>query len=509
MSTEAIKVTIIKVESIDGYVYGESGRKIEDMEELADPANVVASGYMKFKATILPTSISDTLYYKWSATGGALTDPEGTGNSYLEVKWDAPDGHEQDVTLTLEVKESASGPTICTETVELKTIRPYVVGVKFVDDWIWPFPGNEQQIADGRDPEYDATPDAVGGVKSYPVCYEKDTDLQVEVDLGGDIDDDGDNHLKKKTQIKVAGKLYYDGAEKGDLDEDSIDDDTEDWSTADYSTVDMHTGANFPDEVTEFEDFKMRWIFKVKDSSGNWVVAYEDTAGCGYSHETEHKETAGGRTFGLYLIYDDHEFANDADFRKLPLDYGCEWADGKNTKETIITDLLSNGFVAHYTWVGDCYRLASDFVRLCRTLGISADTHFWGASAYTTTTWNEAPYDPFAVDDMLGMRTINITPVGGALGSHVWGFHQWAFANGKTRDPSAGTTFAGDWEDYEDHLFETTDPPGGYRRVTAVDLLGNPTAAVWEGNQPGRTDGCEPNGTFGSGRFWDWRGPDR
>ena len=308
------KVTIIKV-NIDGYVYGESGRKIDNMQELNNPANVVASGYLEFKASVEPTCIEDDLYYKWSSTEGTLSGlAEGQGDSFLDVKWDAPDGHKKNGILKLGIKKSGSDSTGCFEIIKLKTIRPYIVRVKFVNDWI--IMGNEQQIADGGDPEYDATVPV-----SHPVCYEKDTDLQVEVDLGGDVNDDRDNNLIKKTKIKVTGKLYYNGAENGNLDEDSIDANTEDWSIPDYNSVDMHTGDNFPDKVTEYEDFKMRWVFKVKNSSGNWVIAYEDGSGCGYSQETEHKDG----TYGLYTTFDDYE-CEELHFTKAHIDDAVSWA---------------------------------------------------------------------------------------------------------------------------------------------------------------------------------------
>lgn len=500
-----IVFTVVKVE-LDGYIYGDSGRKIENIHALSEPANVVASGYVRFKARVEPSGIADNLYYKWTTTAGTLVAPtEGAGSNFLAVKWDAPDGHEQDIELSLEIKESTSGPTICAKTADLKTIRPYIIRVKFVDDF-W---DEEQHLLENgseSDPEFDATTGTKG-----PVCYVRDRGMQVELDLAGDENNDSDNDLTERTEIKVTAKAVYDGGTENEFNEDFIDDDTEDWSTEDYSTVDIESDDNVPNEVAEYEDFEMRWAFKVKDSSGNWIVAYEDTAGCGYSQKTEHKETSGGKTYGLYLTYDGHKFDDDADFKKLILDYACNWSDGQNNKEPIITDLLNNGFNAHYTWVGDCFKLASDFVRLCRTLGINAGTRFWGASNYTTATWNEPPYNTtWAVDDMLAMRTIHITPVG-STGSarHEWGFHQWAEANSKTRDPSAASTFDGGWGAYEDYLFETADPPGGYWRVTSVDATGNPTAAQWEANHPGRTYGCEPNGVYGSGKFWSWRGPDR
>ncbi len=179
---------IIEFESIDGYIYGESDRKIEGMQALSERANIVASGYIKFKATVQP----DDLYFKWSATDGTLTDlsgnsPEGAGNNYKEVKFDAPDGHEQNVTLTLEIKENAGGNAFHTETVDLKTIRPYLIRVKFVNDQH--IPGN----CSVNEPEFDATQTPV---RNGPICYVRDSSMQVELDIAGNKTDDSDNNFE-------------------------------------------------------------------------------------------------------------------------------------------------------------------------------------------------------------------------------------------------------------------------------------------------------------------------
>jgi len=392
--SETVTVYVISVESIDGYVYGESGRKIADMQDLSEPANVVVSGYMKFKADFAPSSLDGDLYYKWTSSAGTLTDSEGTGDSFLTVKWDAPDGHEQDVTLTLEVKVSESGPTVYAETVDLRTIRPHVVRLKFVDDWIWPFPGNEQQITDGGDPEYDATVPEV-----HPVCYERDTDIQVEIDLAGDGADDSKNNLTKKTKIKVTGTLFFGGEERGEFDEDSIDGNTENWELEDYNTVDLHTGENLPDMVGEYEDFKIRWVFKVKDSNGNWVIAYEEVADSEYSQETNHSESADGKTYGLYVIYNDYK-CDDALFTKDILDLVTGWAQGCDKVDTsndatniprkiqlgvkgwhglygyVGTGIVDNPFTYIPAQKGDCITYADLMTKSLWVLGVNASSEY-------------------------------------------------------------------------------------------------------------------------------------
>lgn len=477
-------VNVIKVESIDGYVYGESGRKIEHMEALPDPANVVASGYMKFKATILPSSISDTLYYKWTATAGTLTNPEGTGNGFLEVKWDAPDGHEQDVTLTLEVKPSASGAAICTEIVELRTIRPYVVRVKFVDDF-W---NEEQQIADNgseTDPEFDATTG-----KSGPVCYVMHRGMQTQVDIAGEKDDDSVNNLKKKTPIKLSAKAAYGGIEN-QFDEDSMDDNTENWSAEDYSTVEIESADNVPEKVTEYEDFEMHWTFKVKNSSGSWITAYEEETG--YSQKTVHKETAGGKTYGLYLTYDVHQFDDDADFKKLILDYACNWADGKNTPNDIRNDIISNGF-GTYVYDYNCHILSASFVRACLTVGLEAKQHVWTrpqswlAGMGALAELYDGPNATWSDDDTYLMKSY---PIGGT--AYEWTFHAWAESDSVIYDPSAeaaggdGTPSSGSWGAYEDDCFDD------YRYIT--DASATPMAlSGWVDNPAGHSSGFNDEG---------------
>lgn len=486
----SVVVNVIKLDSIDGLVYGESGRKIVHMESLANPANVVASGYMKFQATILPSSVTNALYYKWTVTAGTLINSEGMGNDYLSVKWDAPDGHQQSVTLKLEIKTSAYGTIVCTETVELMTVRPYVVRVKFVDDF-W---NEEQQISDGGDPEFDA----VAG-KSYPVCYVMKRGMQVQVDLAGQKDNDSVNNLTKKTEIRISATAVYGGIENK-FDEDSMDEKTEDWSAKDYDTVEIESDDNVPDKVTEYEDFEMHWTIKVKNSSGAWIPAYK-RSGRDYSQMTEHYEPGtGGKNYGLYLIYDVQKCVTLTAFKKEVLDYACNWANGKNEEESIITDLLANGFSAHYVYNLDCRNLSSDFVHLCRNLGIVAETHFWGNSSFNSN--GSAQLRRWEINDMLNMASMPISTVGNpGTQRWVWSFHQWASANGKTRDPSAGKSFDGDWREYEDFIFEKRDPPGGYERVMSL------ISTWWDPNQPGQSTGCESHGVSGPGMFSGWSGP--
>ncbi len=469
-------VTIVKA-SVAGYVYGESGRKIDNMDNLSNPANVISSGYMKFKATVEPSAVTDNLYYKWSipGDGGTLTDPEGPGDSHLEVKWDAPDDHEKNITVTFEIKESSSGPTICTKTVRLRTIRPYVVGVRFVSHW-----GEEQPIGDSKDPEYDATE----GVND-PACYVKGSWIRVQVDLAGEEDDDAVNNLTKKTTIKVTAEATY-GGTSNQFDEGSIDDvNTENWATPDFGTVEIVSDDILPDLVTEYEDFEMHWTFKVVNSSGNWVIAYQEEAG--YSHKTVHKNATGGRIYGFYLIYEEHEFPDWANFRRLTLDYACNWAKGQNQIDPILQALLDS-VEAHYRYTvgGNCWYLSKEFDHLCKCLGIYSKLHKWSA-------------DPGApeVEDMVTMYPNQFEPIGpltwpewqtglgdGSSPLHGWGYHEWVEANGSIYDPSAGVKQSGTWGNYETSCFDH------YGKLKTV----SPDTYEIQDNQPGQSVGCEAEG---------------
>jgi len=472
---DTIDITVIELQSIDGYIYGESGRKIEHMENLTTPANVVASGYVKFVATINPSEVSDDLYYKWAVTNGTLTNAEGAGDDYLEVKWDAPDGHEQNITLTLEVKIGES--IVCTDTVELKTIRPYVVRVKFVDDF-W---NEEQQISDGGDPEFDA----ISG-KNFPVCYVMHRGMQVQVDLAGSKTDESVNNLTRQTKIRIRAKAKYGGIEN-QFDDDSADENTENWSTSDFNTVEIESDDNVPNMVREYEDFEMQWTFEVKNSSSEWISSYQEETN--YSQKTIHKESAGGKTYGLYLIYDVHKFSDDSYFKKLTLDYACHWADGKSLTKNILQAEL-DGFNTDYQYVagGNCYYLSKDFCNVSKCLGIDATMHRWNAVNDGRVGYMKVMYpnqfDPCGATSWTDFK--NWFGDGSNSSFHGWSFHAFTEADGAIYDPSAHTKQTGTWRKYEDICFDK------YSRCEKLLPL---SSYIWDKNKPGQSKGCEARAT--------------
>lgn len=175
------------------------------------------------------------------------------------------------------------------------------------------------------------------------------------------------------------------------------------------------------------------------------------------------------------------------------LDYACTWANGSTTKEQVCTNILNNGYVNHYTWNMDCHRLASDFVRMVGTQGISASQHNWASlGSYS------------AIGDMAYQKTKVIDPVGPTWGNQAieWSWHQWAEAEGAQRDPSAAASVVGNWGVYEDYLFWQ------YKKVDND----SPYSWSWVNNQPGQISGCEApaHRSYNSNpTLYSWRGPDR
>ena len=68
-------------------------------------------------------------------------------------------------------------------------------------------------------------------------------------------------------------------------------------------------------------------------------------------------------TLYYYVLYDTPIYPESSPSTKL-LDYACVWASGNSDADDVCTDILDNGFNDHYTWVFNCHRLSSDFVRL-------------------------------------------------------------------------------------------------------------------------------------------------
>ena len=110
-----------------------------------------------------------------------------------------------------------------------------------------------------------------------------------------------------------------------------------------------------------------------------------------------------------------------------PLDYACDWASGNNTEENICSAILENGFREHYTYssYGNCGLLASDFVRLATSLGISASLHVWASIGD-------------GVDNMVMQKTIDeVIAVGSEVEDwYTFDYHVWAQTGSYQRNDS-------------------------------------------------------------------------
>jgi hypothetical protein len=471
---------VLELISIDGYVYGETDRKIPEMEKMTSPAKVIACGYLQFKAVLQPSSVLEDFYYKWTATEGTLATPaEGAGTTYLEAKWDAPNEHEKDASLTLEIRQSSGGAVLADVSIDLRTIRPYVIRVKFVSEQNY----DEQQIYDNGsndDPEFDATIDKHG-----PVCYVMGAHMKLQADVAGDPISDSGNNLTKSTEVRLVGTAYYGGNNRNSFLEQAINDNTEDWSAADYDELTMETAGSFvpPDFVAEFEDFEIHWTFLVKNSAGQWVMAYQDENG--YSQRTQHGHTMGTRHYGLYITARQHEFEDESNFLAYTLDHGCEWALGCSQDDEILLELLER-FNAHYYYNNDvnCLYLSKDFWHLCRALGLCSSVDKWSAPG------------PGGVYQMVRMYPNEFDPAGDTTWQDFcswfgdgtnpynagWWFHAFIFSYGSIYDPSAHETMLGGWADYEDACFEKY----------SCETPSYP--CEWQTNQPGHSLGCESSG---------------
>jgi hypothetical protein len=184
--------------------------------------------------------------------------------------------------------------------------------------------------------------------------------------------------------------------------------------------------------------------------------------------------TSVNTTHTYYTLFNDPK-SPETTPRADILDYACEWASGSATENQACSNILSNGFNQHYTWDYQCHELASNFVRLVSSLGISAYLHRWQA---------KHPY--YASEgQMIAQKTIEFDPVGPAHGNNFfyWSFHQWAEAASYQRDPSANKSVAGNWGAYEDYVYAK------YEKV-----ISQYPYSEWVNNQSGQSSGCEASG---------------
>jgi|GEM_PF-5096881 len=340
--------------NIDALIYGETGRKIEDI--VGDTITVISSGYVKFEVQILPVQVDpDDLYYEWSITKGTLDDPaSGDGDDLKTIKWDAPDTAETGIILTLVVKSKSGGDDkkICTKTSAINVVRPRVVRIKFVDhDGNNEYPVYDTARDFQTDPEWDITTIAPGPY-NRPVCYKKKTRVKVEADMAASTDPtDNDLDLSVATPIRIYTTAKFGTTESRPfrhsfpVGPSYATLDVNDWEPTDYSDLHFTLNAVMPDVVAEYEDFVLEWTYKVYQKSETWVTAYKAGAE-EYSEQTTHLETVTGRgnayTCGFYLVYDVPSTPMQEPWKEI-LDYGCGYVNGAAaTPQVVMTAVTAD-----------------------------------------------------------------------------------------------------------------------------------------------------------------------
>lgn len=224
--------------------------------------------------------------------------------------------------------------------------------------------------------------------------------MQVEVDIAGETNDDSGNNLTKRTEIQISAKATFGGNER-QFGVDYMDANTENWSAPDYSDVVLECGTNLPDTVTEYEDLQMHWTFKVQNSSGEWVLAYQDGSS-GYSQTTSHIDSEG---CGFYLIYDDYE-CDSSHFTKAHIDDAVGWAThisnpsehdiAHSVKEKVNGNVTGGCICSNDTsWLETCWTGArgdhSNGMCCCRAHGMMLALQVLGVGLYTHVYVNERP----------------------------------------------------------------------------------------------------------------------
>jgi len=230
--------------------------------------------------------------------------------------------------------------------------------------------------------------------------------------------------------------------------------------------------------VNFYDSLNVTWAYRTTKIDGSWGPWIE-------MNESRHK---------LYTTHDDPVDPESTPHVDI-LDLACRWGKNGATIEDVCTGFLNNGFHARYTWSGDCYKLANDFVMLSGSVGISGSMHKWQRRGTDTSG---------SVGWMNEQKTKAIQPVGDTNPAHAitWRYHQWAEADGIQYDPSAASKKAGTWGDYEEFLFTN------YYEVTSAA----PFATTLVANQSGQSLGCEnypTNCIYDSGYVEPWRGPDK
>ncbi len=390
----------------------------------------------------------------WSTTPAFTGAPSGTGEEQ-EVTF----GTVGTFTITAMIEATDSEVSFTA-----RVIRPDIHSLDFTT--------NTQAVDGVSGAEWTLTDE-------QPICYVRDSDVVLTVRLTGSSD------INYTTEIQIDG-----------------DDGTADPVAYDATNVMVKSNTSGGWTATPTVDVEGSGSQELVDSVQRYATGDYDTA----THEGTFLTT------WRYRVCNGHSYSSWYDMENpdkkhrvyLPLataaagtsldeevlDHSCRWAADTDEEGPFRTALMDDGFAAEYDWNFQCNRLASDFVRACTNHGVGASLHKWSS--------NDSEDPPYtAADNMCYQRTIAFDPVGSTHGNgqQDWAWHQWAESDGSQYDPSGYATLAGDWGDYEDHLF------GRYKRSIGIMTF------AWENNQPDQTAGCEPNGQKNTPTPDTWTGP--
>lgn len=405
---------------------------------------------VKFDGELEPTGLSGVTY-AWSVLEGTCAPATATTEDFQTTL-----KSEGTIKVKLEV---TIGGTTCEKIRTIEAVLPEVTRLSWK---------NDHALLEGAsgssaitDPVWVKT--LGGGVtKNKPGAYTKDGYATAELEI------EGDSPLTHSASVQVKGDGNTENfAAQGATFHNWT------WSSGELQleSSPLYASVNF------YDTLDVTWYYRVEKLAGGWGDWVEMNESTHLLYTTLTTPTSPEAT--------PHE---------VIIDYACRWAANASTAGGVCSDLLNNGFGAHYTWVGNCNVLSSDFIRMLGSLGISGQQHRWRSKYFY-------PYGSPHIGAMVEQRTISFTPVGGSAGAIEWWWHQWAEADSQQRDPSAASSRAGGWGDYEDYLFTH------YRECT-----GTPYVTQWVPNQSGQSSGCEAypaNCEYLSGPLADWLGPNR
>jgi hypothetical protein len=409
---------------------------------------------IKYDGKVVPDGL-EGITYRWSVLEGVCEPVMATTEDFqtiLKTKGIIK------VKLTVIV-----GSTVCTKDRTIKTVLPEVIKLSWRNDHLL------LEGSSGNSPITDPVWEKpLGGsvTKDKPVAYTKSSSARAELVI---IAPDELTHptsvqvggVGNKENFYAAGAIFHRWV----------------WDPGELIVI----SSPLYDSVNIYDKLIVKWRYRVKKldgGRGEWVEM----------NTSSHL---------LYITLAKPKLPEINPHVEI-IDYACRWARNEMTTESVCSAIINNGFNKHYTWVGNCHRLSSDFIRLISSLGISGQQHRWKSKYFY-------PYGSPHIGAMVEQRTISFTPVGNnSAGVIEWWWHQWAEAGGKQRDPSAALSYSGRWGDYEDYLFIH------YRECIGTNTT--PYQTRWVKNQPGQSVGCEvypTNCEYLSGTLTKWLGPDR